>query len=49
MVSGSNRLPVTAPQRVSSHTKKISSRNRREEIFLFCTGARKRIYNRPGL
>ena len=34
MVSGSNRLPVTAPQCVVSPHEKISSRNRREEIFL---------------
>ena len=38
MVSGSNRLPVTAPQCAVSPHEKISSRNRREEIFFnFCT------------
>ena len=46
MVSGSNRLPVTAPPMCGFPHEKISSRNRREEIFLSVPRVRKEIYNR---
>lgn len=52
MVPGSNRLPVTAPPNVRLPAQKFSSRNRREEIFLFAflhACARKEIYNRAVL
>ena len=49
MVSGSNRLPVTAPQCAVSPHEKISSRNRREEIFLFAHMSCRSIYNRAVL